>query len=130
VSLREEILFLKTYLEIEKVRYRTAIHINFETQGIDSAHKITPLLFLPFIENAFKHGIEEEELKGFINIIICNTEEELTLEVINSIAKPKENLGGIGLANVRKRLEILYPNRHQLAIENDGNVYRVNLTLT
>ena len=130
VSLKEEVAFLQNYVEVERIRYRSAIKINFETQGIDEESKISPLLLLPFIENAFKHGIEEEEKDGFVNIIICKTEDELTLEVSNSIAKTKENLGGIGLVNVKKRLEILYPNSHLLAIENDGIVYNVNLTLT
>ncbi|TKC12079.1 hypothetical protein FA048_00215 [Pedobacter polaris] len=129
VSLKDEITFIQNYVEVENIRYRSAINIKFDAQGIDDNSKISPLLLLPFIENAFKHGIEEEEKEGFVNIIICKTEEELTLEVNNSIAKNKEKTGGIGLVNVKKRLEILYPEKHKLEIQNDEKIYQVSLTL-
>ncbi len=129
VSLKDEIAFIRNYVEVEQIRYRTAIHINLEVQGIDEDGNISPLLLLPFIENAFKHGVQEEEKEGFVNIIICKTENELTLEVENSIANTKVTTGGIGLSNVRKRLEILYPDRHKLEIQQDGKIYQVSLTL-
>ena len=62
---------------------------------------------MPFIENAFKHGVQEEEKDGFVNIVICKIGDELTLEMNNSISKTKEISGGIGLVNVKKRLNIL-----------------------
>lgn len=129
VPLRDEIAFIQNYVEVERIRYRSAIKINFETQGIDEESKISPLLLLPFVENSFKHGIQEEEKDGFVTIIICKTQNELTLEVKNSIAKNEESVGGIGLSNVRKRLEILYPEKHELTIENNGKIYQVSLTL-
>gem|GEM_PF-323185 len=129
VPLKDEIEFIRNYVEVEHIRYRAAIAINFDTQGIDDASKISPLLLLPFIENAFKHGVEEEEKEGFVNIVICKTKNELTLEVQNSIAKTNPHKGGIGLVNVRKRLAILYPNKHQLEIQRDGEIYQVSLTL-
>ncbi|TCC94439.1 hypothetical protein EZ428_06610 [Pedobacter frigiditerrae] len=129
VPLKDEIAFIQNYVEVENIRYRTAINIKFDVQGIDDKSKISPLLLLPFIENAFKHGIEEEAKEGFVNIIICKTEEELTLEVNNSIAKNKGGAGGIGLVNVKKRLEILYPEKHKLEIQNDGKTHQVSLTL-
>ncbi|RDC58264.1 hypothetical protein DU508_04830 [Pedobacter chinensis] len=129
VPLKDEILFIQNYVEIENIRYRSAIVISFDVQGIDQESKISPLLLLPFIENAFKHGIENEEKQGFVNIVICNTEDELILEVDNSIARASENLGGIGLINVKKRLDILYPERYKLEIQNDGKIYQVSLML-
>ena len=129
VSLNDEIAFIQNYVEVERIRYRSAIRINFEIQGIDEESKISPLLLLPFIENAFKHGIQEEEKDGFVTIVICKTENELTLEVKNSIAEHKESNGGIGLVNVKKRLEILYPQKQELTIQNNGEIYQVSLTL-
>ena len=129
VLLQDEIAFINNYVEVERVRYRSVININFETQGIDDKSKISPLLLLPFIENAFKHGVQEEEKDGFVNIVICKIGDELTLEMNNSISKTKEISGGIGLVNVKKRLNILYPKKHKLEVENDGKVYQVNLTL-
>lgn len=129
VPLKEEVTFLKNYVEVENIRYRSAIKINFEAQGINGESQITPLLLLPFIENAFKHGIQEEEQEGFVNIIICKTEDDLTMEVANSIAHNKVNAGGIGLANVKKRLEILYPDQYKLLIESTEQLYNVSLTI-
>jgi len=129
VSLKDETEFIKNYVEVEHIRYRSAITINFDMQGIDAESKISPLLLLPFIENAFKHGVQEEEKEGFVNIIICKTKKELTLEVHNSISRTNQNTGGIGLVNVKKRLAILYPKNHKLEIQNDGRIYQVSLTL-
>lgn len=129
VLLKDEITFLQNYVEVENIRYRSAINIKFDAQGIDDYSKISPLLLLPFIENAFKHGVEEEEKEGFVTIVICKTEDELTLEVSNSIAKNKESTGGIGLVNVKKRLEILYPGKYKLELQNDEKLYQVSLTL-
>ncbi|WP_199118767.1 sensor histidine kinase [Pedobacter sp. ASV28] len=129
VPLHDEIAFIKNYVEVENIRYRAAININFDAQGVDKGGQISPLLLLPFIENAFKHGVEEEEKEGFVKIIICKTEEELTMEVSNSIASRQSNRGGIGLINVKKRLEILYPQKHMLEIQSNNGVYQVILTL-
>lgn len=129
VLLKDEIAFIQNYVEVENIRYRSAIHIQFDVQGIDDHSKIGPLLLLPFIENAFKHGVQDEEKNGFVSIIICKIENELTLEVKNSIAKNKENTGGIGLVNVKKRFEILYAKKYKLEIQNDMKIYQVSLTL-
>lgn len=131
VWLKDEIAFIRNYVEVENIRYRSAITINLDIQGIDDQSTISPLLLLPFIENAFKHGIAEEVTSGFVTIVICKNEDELTMELSNSIAKQNDTkCGGIGLANVEKRLEILYPEQYQLDIQNDGKVYQVSLTLT
>lgn len=129
VPLQDEITFISNYVEVEQIRYRSAITINFEVQGIDTQGEISPLLLLPFIENAFKHGVQEEEKNGFVEIVICKIKDELTLEVKNSIAKTKEITGGIGLANVKRRLSILYPDKHNLEIKNNGEIFEVSLTL-
>ncbi len=129
VSLKDETDFITNYVEVERIRYRSAITISFDMQGIDDESKISPLLLLPFIENAFKHGVQEEEKEGFVNIVICKTKDELTLEVQNSIAKANDHTGGIGLVNVKKRLALLYPENHQLEIQHDGKIYQVSLSL-
>ncbi len=129
VSLHEEITFIRNYVEVEKIRYRDTLTINFDEQGIDKNSNIGPLLLLPFIENAFKHGIEQETGSGFVNIVVCQVNRELTLEVTNSIASNElSRKGGIGLQNVKKRLLLLYPD-HILNIKHDEKNYNVNLTL-
>jgi len=129
VSLKEEVAFIRNYVEVESIRYRKTITINFDEQGIDDKSEISPLLLLPFIENAFKHGVQEEEEGGFVKIIICKTEHELTMEISNSIAFKKKDTGGIGLLNVKKRLEMLYQGKYKLVEENSGEIYNVFLSL-
>jgi two-component system LytT family sensor kinase len=102
VPLKEEIQFVRNYIEVENIRYRSSIIISFDMQGIDDKSKISTLLLLPFVENAFKHGIQEEENIGFVDILICKTGQELTMEIQNSIALTNQNSGGIGLVNVKK----------------------------
>lgn len=128
--LKDEIEFIRNYVAVEQVRYRTEIDISFEAQGINDESKISPLLLLPFIENAFKHGVQEETESGFVKIIICKTEAELTLEVTNSVpAANAVSKAGIGLTNVQKRLALLYPEKHTLIIDNSKKIYNVSLTL-
>ena len=130
VLLNDEVEFIRNYVAVENIRYRSAIAIDLDVQGIDEHSMISPLLLLPFIENAFKHGIAEEVNTGFVGIVICKNEDEFMLEVSNSIAPQEElKIRGIGLINVEKRLKILYPEKYQLAFQNDGKVYQVSLTL-
>lgn len=132
VPLARELTFLTDYIEVEKIRHQQGIDIQFDKQGIRPDYCIEPLLLLPFIENAFKHGLEEETKTGFVSIVICQTEEELTLQVSNSIPeliKAKET-SGLGIRNVRKRLDILYPGKHQLEMTEEPGTYEVNLILS
>lgn len=131
VLLNQEIDFLKNYIEIEKMRRPSNIDINFDVQGFADLHHIEPLLLLPLIENAFKHGIENELKSGFVRVILDVSENELTLQVENSkpLASDQKNQGGVGLHNLNKRLNLLYNGRHQLRIEDMEGTYRVILTL-
>lgn len=129
VPLQQEINFLNNYVEIEKIRHTRHISIAFDVQGISAHEQIEPLLLLPFIENAFKHGIQNELEKGFVNIVICVTGKELMAQVTNSKPFTAPKKPGVGLLNVQKRLALLYANRHQLNIEETENTYQVNLTL-
>ena len=132
VPLSRELAFLSDYIEVEKIRHQAHIDIQFDVQGIQPYYRMEPLLLLPFIENAFKHGLEEETKNGFVHIVICQTDEDLTLEVSNSIPQTvkKAAISGIGIQNVRKRLDILYPDRCQLDINETPALYEVTLILT
>jgi len=115
---------------VERWRRPDQITITFEVQGVDERHLIEPLLLLPFVDNAFKHGIEEETGEGFVSVIICMTERELSVEISNS--KPsirKDQPAGIGLSNAIQRLELLYPGRYNLDIRDNEKLYHLNLTL-
>lgn len=131
VPLTQEIAFLSSYIALARIRYPPTTQIDFDVQGIQPDSLIEPLLLLPFVENAFKHGLEQETAAGTVAIVLCQTPDELVLEVSNS--KPQnQNTGettGIGLVNVARRLDLLYPNTHQLTVKNEPDRYQVTLTL-
>lgn len=131
VSLSQEINFIENYIQLEGIRYNTRNSINFEAQGIKEQHLIEPLLLLPYIENAFKHGLEDETAKGSINIVIHLADNELTLSIQNSKAVKKESIqkNGIGMINAKKRLSLLYPDQHTIVIEETSDTYFIVLTI-
>lgn len=132
VPLEEEIAFIKHYIALESVRYPPEIVIRFDTQGINETICIEPLLLLPFVENAFKHGIRQETKSGYVDIVICCIDKELILQLRNSVATPvwPATASGIGLDNVRKRLAMLYPGKHSIKVNADEMMYEVILTIS
>jgi LytS/YehU family sensor histidine kinase len=131
VKLSQDVEFLRNYVEVEKIRYSSRMDILFEVQGINEEAQIEPLLMLPFIENTFKHGLREEINKGFVHIIISLVGKELSAQISNSKSGETVNsTSGLGLENVRKRLEILYPGKHSLKIDETDMNYEVLLTIT
>jgi LytS/YehU family sensor histidine kinase len=131
VLLSREIAFLSNYIEAERIRHQDQIDIQFDVQGIRADFQIEPLLLLPFIENAFKHGLEEETKSGFVHIVICQTDQELTLQVSNSkpVLLRDKGAPGLGIKNVQKRLAILYPEKHQLDVHEEADRYEVSLII-
>lgn len=132
VALHREVKFINDYIELERNRHKTITQIMLEIEGYTDNLYIPPLLLVTFVENAFKHGINNTIKASWIKIVLSVNEDTLTFIVSNS--KPKnikhETVqGGIGLWNVRKRLDILYPNRHKLEIQNTEDTYIVNLSI-
>ncbi len=135
VPLSKEIAYLKNYLDLERLRQHDMININFNIRGEIRDQKIAPLLFIPFLENSFKHGLNNQLHHGYVDIDINVEEERLQFHIVNSKApsQPKQNhrrSGGIGLVNVQRRLNLIYPDQYQLKIQNQPNTYSVNLELT
>ncbi|RFZ89907.1 hypothetical protein D0C36_24220 [Mucilaginibacter conchicola] len=129
VSLCREISFLNDYMALERIRHE-GHEIIFDVQGVHNEVEIAPLLLLPFIENAFKHGLSEDTNRGFVKIIICVTSTELILDVANSKPVAKQNSRtGIGIRNVQKRLDLLYASRYQLEVRDEQQEYSVTLIL-
>jgi sensor histidine kinase YesM len=131
VSLQKEIELINSYLSLEKIRYGNRVHITFENE-IHRDVKIAPLLLLTFIENAFKHGVTQELEKASIDIKIAINVDEIQFTIENS--KPNsyvesKNEQCIGLDNVKKQLELLYPNQYQLNTNSTKDMYTVNLNL-
>ncbi len=129
VSLKEEILHITEYIELEKIRFQDTLKIKLETNEIYDELEIAPMLMIPFVENAFKHG---SIVEGFLEIEIMVTveREQLNFKIKNrSIDDNKNEHHGIGLENIRKRLELNYENKHELLIDNNDNWYTVSLTI-
>ena len=135
VLLSKEINYLKNYIELEKLRLSSYYEIKIEIEGEIENFKISPLLLTPFIENAFKHGINQQLENGFIRMRLVVEEGMLDFSIYNSkgnrgpIERPTKKSGGIGLNNVRRRLEILYPSTHELIIVDDIQQYNINLKI-
>jgi len=133
VSLEQEIHMLRNYISLEQMRYGDDLEIRFEVSGDPDGKEIAPLLILPFVENSFKHGISKQAAHSWIRIAMDISETGMSLSIENS--KPvylQHKCGdhhGIGLENVRKRLELMYPESHELHIDDRPESYRVNFEL-
>jgi len=134
VPLQKEVHYLKNYLDLEKLRQSNDIDINFLVEGQITDQQIAPLLFIPFLENSFKHGLNTQLQAGFVNIHLKVADKYVDFSIENSKGQTiprQENRpsGGIGLVNVRRRLNLLYPERYQLQIHNNPNTFAVHLTI-
>ncbi len=129
VLLSDEINHIEDYIELEKMRFHDNLSIKFDVSQYSNDIKIPPMLLIPFVENSFKHGkITDGKLKILINIEI--DEKLLSLSIKNSSDPPNdENTHGIGLKNIKKRLQLLYKDNHTLKIENTTDWFEVNLSL-
>ena len=133
VPLKKEIHHLENYIELEKIRYKSGFDIFFKQRGEITKTKIAPLLLLPFVENAFKHGFSESMVDAWISIDLEVKGNSLFLKVENSL--PEENLNsfetekGLGLKNVRRRLDLLYSENYELAFTKTDHIHSVNLAI-
>lgn len=129
VLLSQELKYLHDYIEIQRLRLPQDIHINYRLTGSAEGLQIEPMLLVPFVENAFKHGISYTE-KSFIDIDIATTEDMIRLTVKNSHFKERvAERGGIGLENVLKRLELLYEQAHEIDIRETEHQFIVDLKI-
>jgi hypothetical protein len=131
VSLETEVAHLRNYIEIEQLRFGDRLDLRCDTPPDLSGRMVVPLLLLPFIENAFKHSLSRETEKAAIHIDIRLQHDALCMKVSNSYhpVRDSQKLPGIGLANVRKRLELSYPGQYQLDIHPGNDIFEVNLKL-
>jgi len=130
VPLEKEIKYLSNYLELEKIRQGNAADIKLTVEGSIDKCTVPPFLILPLVENAFKHGIGKVVHNAFLHIDI-RTGEALEVSITNSKSPVRwpERSGGIGLFNLRKRLSLLYPDKHVLQIDDQPDRYRVTLKI-
>ncbi|MDQ3142395.1 MAG: sensor histidine kinase [Bacteroidota bacterium] len=135
VPLEKELRYIHNYIELEKLRLSKPADIRVQITGDISHSSVAPLLLIPFIENSFKHGLKLSIDDSFIHVNLNQTEDAIQFQIINS--KPPKiaaifngsKVGGIGLVNVKKRLEIIYPNRHKLEILDRPDSFEIKLNL-
>jgi len=134
VNLEEEIRFIKNYIELESIRVEDVAKINLTISGEDPGHKIPPLLFIPLIENAFKHGISTEQETSEINIYLAVSKHSIELNISNPIdSKTNNTIGeynGLGIENVKKRLKLLFPQNYFFEIKQTQTQYTTHLNLS
>lgn len=133
VLLEKEINILENYLDLEKLRYGDRLELNYNVIGDISGYNIAPLTLFPFIENAFKHGASKDSTAPKINITIITEKEQLILKVANSINNNKVaetgESNGLGLKNIKRQLDLVYPHNHNLDITANHNNFAIELTL-
>ncbi len=134
VVLSKEVNNIKDYIGVCQLRYpKDEVQVNFVEKGNSEQAYIAPMILIPFIENAFKHGINIEN-KSLIDISIEATDKKIIFNCSNYIFQKeavfRTNAGGIGLENVKRRLHLLYPQKHELTIKDERKKYHVHLNLT
>ena len=129
VPLSRELDFIRHYVTLMQLRYTNKVKITLDLPQETSDRQIPPLILITFIENAFKHGISYQH-PSFIEVKVSEHNDAMHFSCRNSKGeKPNEEKGGVGLANIRKRLNLLYGHDYALRIKNDAELYSVELTL-
>ena len=132
VTLADEITYLDNYMDLHRMRYHKTIDIRFDVDTEDSRILIMPLIFIILVENAFKHGVEKLRADAYVHIHLKATNQLVDFKVENNF-DPEEIDGseGIGLKNLKKRLELVYQDRHELEISMDPKegIYLTRLRL-
>ncbi len=130
VPLYKEIEYIKYYVQLQRLRLSNSENVTLKISGDEKGKKIAPLLFISFIENAFKYGTDYNG-KTSVKILFLIKEDSVHFHVENKIGvfKKKEENSGVGLENIKNRLKIVYPSSHKLLIEIKEGIYSVDLTI-
>jgi two-component system, LytTR family, sensor kinase len=132
VKLEKEIEYLKSFIELQQLRFKAENFVKFDIIGNIERHTIAPMVFISFVENAFKHGNKKVQSPGIIITLTVNN-ERIIFEVMNYMVSDektnKDIFGGIGLQNIQRRLELLYKEKHKLTINQPENQFIVKLEI-
>jgi len=133
IAIEKEVNYLHNYIALQKLRKSGNLECAFTLSGILSGFEITPLLLIPFIENAFKYVSSDDVRPNYLRIQLSRTEQELAFSCVNTkdhfMNKEFIRRGGLGIQNVRRRLQLVYPERHSLHINNTYDTFEVHLTI-
>lgn len=132
VSLKQEIEYIESYVQLQLLKDEQITNVKVDLKGVNEKLQITPMLLITFIENCFKHSHFEDIDNNWIEIKLSTEGNELTLIAKNSEPKgshAKDEVGGVGLENVKRRLELAYSDKHRLNIKKNSDTYEVELIL-
>ena len=130
IEIAKEMEFITDYIDLEKVRYENKLDIKLKVDLKNPHQKIEPMLFIPLVENAFKHGVKHERQKARVNIHVSD-KSGIKFAISNSKPnyKPNNEKGGIGLENLKGRLEKFYPDNYKLQINDTTDMFYAHLQL-
>ena len=129
VTLQQEIDFIYNYIELHKMRYHKEIQVEFDVQVKNKNLRIMPLLFIILVENAFKHGVEVLRNNAFVNIALVTKKNEITFRVENNFDVEETHETGIGLNNLKRRLELAYDKKYSFNTSKVDDIYTAELSL-
>jgi two-component system LytT family sensor kinase len=129
ILLKDELALIQDYIKLERLRYTNRLEVKYSEQLDNNDQKIAPLLLIHFVENAFKHGVSESRSESFVHVDVILVKNNLKVMVSNSKSdEAKMNGVSIGMENIRRQLDILYP-QHRLDIKNDDHKHLIELTI-
>lgn len=129
VPLKEELNYIEDYVQLQQIRLHKKLDYKFDITISDKEQQIPPLLFITFVENAFKHGIEPAEGNCYLHLSLTSDQYDLVFTAVNSIEEKLDTDAGIGLKNLKRRMELRYPDKHSLESFEQHNQYSAILKL-
>ncbi len=132
VCIEKELKYIENYISLHQLKEDGEMNITFDYSEANRAGQIAPLLILPFFENGFKHGNLENLEKGELKAVLKTSEDGIYFSIENTKsanAHTKDEVGGVGLVNVKRRLELLYPNRHDIVVTDQDDLFKIELTI-
>ncbi len=131
VNLSQELDYLSQFIDLSLLKDEDRTNVKVDLKPCQSDLQIAPLILIPFVENAFKHSNVEDKQDGFIHISSSCHETRITLVIENSVSKEeqKNHISGVGLENVKRRLDLIYPNKHVLNVIKSEDKYHVSLEI-
>lgn len=129
VRVDDEVKYLKDYVQLQKIRLKRSLDLQFDEEIEDGTIQIAPLLLIVFVENAFKHGVENAESDAFLSISLKADQRAVRFVCENSYEPVPDAQTGIGLTNLRKRLALLYPGKHRLTTAAENGVFTASLEI-
>ncbi|WP_345949574.1 sensor histidine kinase [Mucilaginibacter sp. PAMB04274] len=129
IDLEKEVDYLNNYIDIYRLRFEDNFYVEFKTEGDIAGKRLASLVLIPFVENAFKHGVVDDEQRP-VKIQLKVIGSRLNFIVSNKINRnQKDASSGVGLVNIRRRLELIYPGNHELLIADNGITYKTTLNI-